>query len=1562
MTDRVLFKVKDAHQYGLWETDGTAAGTHLLHDGLAPDSITHEGLTPTDDGRVLFETTLGANSYDLWITDGTDAGTSILTTVTHQSNSADGATAITDYAALGNGKVLFVNGGPATPSGNIQGELWITDGTKAGTSLLVETTPATGASFEFNFSYGPSSLTPIGGGRALFENNDGINGGELWITDGTAAGTSMLKDINPGTGSSDAGLVDGFIDLGNGKFVFDAIVADAAHPKGEDQLWVTDGTAPGTLPLLTLGEVELTSIGAGKALFEASDKVHGYELWITDGTAACTAMVKDIYPGSSDSTPLLFEPLGNGKALFEANDGSHGSEPWVTDGTDAGTYMLADINPGPDFSQARQFTTIRPGVALFEASDPVHGNELWITNGTTAGTSLLKDIDPGSASGLIAADENAFHLMSNGKVLLAANDGTGAGLWITDGTAAGTVKFDDLNPTYPTFTDVGPSRILWAGGQGTDFNTAQNWVGGVVPAGAADVGIGAAFTVDVAQGAQNTLDSLQIGARAVLNLAAAGFVLTDASEVSGNAGGVVAGGGGTLTVGGTFANSGVIELSVPGAALQTNDGTVVLTGGGTVLLEGGAIGGRAGQPQNDLLINRDNTIIGTGGIGSGPGFAFPLTVQNDATIDGSAAAALSITAPVVNDGLLVGTGSGGLRLDDAIDNTAGTILASGDASVVTLDTGTVAGGSLAAANGGLLLVGADATLDGTAAPVLVSGSLTVAAGATLTLAGTISGGAIVLDGLATLADREGSGGPRAVPQPIVGYAFGDTLDLRGITVAAGATATLAGGTLTVANGGTDYSFQLAGLAADSQFHVRTSASGGVGVTMAVPPQQIVSTGAELNAAIDLLAFADAGLTYTIDLAADIRLVGAIDVLRGVQGAPIDIVGNGHTIDGAGLYDGFFVTAGTVTLSDTTLQNMLAQGSTGGAGRIAGGGGLGAGGALFIGAPAAGSSAGASVTLADVSFAGDVARGGAGGGANYASAGPGAGGGSLNGRYALGGAGAIGGGGNGSGIDGLTGAGFAGGGGGFGGGGGINPKTGGTYAGGVGGFGGGYSGPFYSNGPNGFGGGVGGAPSSGLYGHPGAGTGGDVFVQQGATLTVQSGTLYRGAVYGGATGSVNPFSQRFVGPSAGAGVFLQGNQVMTIDPGPGQTVTNSTEIADESGRFRGQLDGNVAGLMVTGGGTVVLSGQNSYLGATTVENATLLLSDNTFLGGFEPAALQLENGGTLLPQSQVMRDVTVSGEATLGGSTLMSGTLGGDAASTLDVTGGGLNLQSASDFAGTLVVHPGNFFSLTNFGIAITAALGTGTIQVQGDALVALDEGFADPLAFADPITGFNSAATLELGNIGLVAGATASLSGGTLSVVNGPTTYTFSLPDVPAGSQFNVGGNDSAVAVTLACFTAGTRILTATGEVPVEALRIGDAVATVCPGKLASVQWIGQRRVECACHPCPELLWPVRVRAGAFGHAEPVHDLLLSPDHAVYRRGDAASGAPGALVPVRYLINGVTVVQERTDAVHYFHIELDGHAVLLAEGLPAESYLETGNRSSFGKAGSAVTPHYNSAH
>lgn len=150
------------------------------------------------------------------------------------------------------------------------------------------------------------------------------------------------------------------------------------------------------------------------------------------------------------------------------------------------------------------------------------------------------------------------------------------------------------------------------------------------------------------------------------------------------------------------------------------------------------------------------------------------------------------------------------------------------------------------------------------------------------------------------------------------------------------------------------------------------------------------------------------------------------------------------------------------------------------------------------------------------------------------------------------------------------------------------------------------------------------------------------------------------------------------------------------------------------------------------------------------------------------------------------------------------------------------------------------------------------------------------------------------------------------------------------------------------CFVSGVRLMTTQGEVPVEDLRTGDLVLALEGQERVSlpIVWIGNRLLDLAPASDPHDGAPIRVRRGALDGGVPHRDVLLSHDHRLL--------VAGKLVPARLLVNDMTILPERgLRSVHYFHIELERHAVLLADGLPAESFLdEAGDRSFFSNADS----------
>ncbi len=221
------------------------------------------------------------------------------------------------------------------------------------------------------------------------------------------------------------------------------------------------------------------------------------------------------------------------------------------------------------------------------------------------------------------------------------------------------------------------------------------------------------------------------------------------------------------------------------------------------------------------------------------------------------------------------------------------------------------------------------------------------------------------------------------------------------------------------------------------------------------------------------------------------------------------------------------------------------------------------------------------------------------------------------------------------------------------------------------------------------------------------------------------------------------------------------------------------------------------------------------------------------------------------------------------------------------------------------------------------------------------------------VSGHSQDDTIDLPNIAYDPNGTASINDQQLQVVEGGTTvadfYLIRLPSVPGEEQVAAepdghGGTE----IIAACFAAGTPIATEDGAVAVELLAPGIRVR-LADGGAAPVVWIGHRHVDCERHPHPEAVWPVVIAPDAFGLGRPARALLLSPDHAVF--------VDGVLIPIRYLLNGATVAQVPTAHVAYYHVELPRHSVLLAEGLPVESYLDTGNRAAFANGGTAVLAH-----
>ncbi len=214
-------------------------------------------------------------------------------------------------------------------------------------------------------------------------------------------------------------------------------------------------------------------------------------------------------------------------------------------------------------------------------------------------------------------------------------------------------------------------------------------------------------------------------------------------------------------------------------------------------------------------------------------------------------------------------------------------------------------------------------------------------------------------------------------------------------------------------------------------------------------------------------------------------------------------------------------------------------------------------------------------------------------------------------------------------------------------------------------------------------------------------------------------------------------------------------------------------------------------------------------------------------------------------------------------------------------------------------------------------------------------------------------------SLGTSPSAYFSIDGGKTNLADFSTTSDYydwsgTVPNDSFDAYANYGAADplSAVDETLlsalgfdlaaTCFTPGTRIRTPEGEMPVEALRPGDAVLTRLRGAQA-VKWVGKREYDGRFVGDNHLILPVTIRAGALGPGVPGRDLIVSPGHGICLNG--------ALAPAWRLVNDVSITQAaRVESVTYYHVELAAHDLLLAENCLCESYLDIGDRAQFHNA------------
>jgi ELWxxDGT repeat protein len=415
---------------GIWVTDGTVAGTQQLEAFAQEDA----GPTPVVLGTdVLFDLPI-TFTYGIGVTNGTTGGTTLVQPPNANSTAPSPGYDMSYPVSIGN-KVIA--------EANLFGALLVTNGTAAGTSLLSFPTvpaPFTWSILSSLYSLGTKVIFNAGNTHPTLASEVD----DLWVSDGTSAGTKPL--VVPGENNGGLNPYN-FTVFGN-KAVF--LGDDSNSNFG---LWVTDGTVAGTSEITTpqLSSASDPSGGAtfflafgSDVLFRASGTDNTSSLWITNGTDAGTREINIPLPPTEFGTPNSLFPIpvvafGN-QALFLGDDGTKFAL-WVTDGTTAGTHELATPGLQIDSSAPGSSGSINPtdffawdGKVLFQGKDTAGRVGLWITDGTSAGTS---EILPANAYQL-GLNPSEFSLAGS-EVVFQATDAAGhVGLWVTDGTTAGT--------------------------------------------------------------------------------------------------------------------------------------------------------------------------------------------------------------------------------------------------------------------------------------------------------------------------------------------------------------------------------------------------------------------------------------------------------------------------------------------------------------------------------------------------------------------------------------------------------------------------------------------------------------------------------------------------------------------------------------------------------------------------------------------------------------------------------------------------------------------------------------------------------------------------------------------------------------------------------------------------------------------------------------------------------------------------------------------------------------------------------------------------------------------
>lgn len=405
----------------LWRSDGTTAGTRLVRD-INPGQADSTPRSLTVVGALLFFIADdGISGPELWKSNGTTTGTRRVADISPGSRGSLPAIGGAQLTAVGN--IAFF----AADDGINGVELWRSDGTAAGTTIARNIAPGAAGS-------SPGQLTNVNG-TLFFSANDGVNGIELWRSGGNPATTVQVKDINPGpTGSVPFELTA----LGS------TLYFSADDGSQGRELWRSDGSIDGTILVKNINPnpgvgafpAELTNV-AGTLYLRADDGSSGGELWRSDGSADGTRMVRDINLGAVASFPQQLTAMGD-TLYFAATDSINGVELWKSNGSTDSTVLVKNINPGVGFSSPASLTVVG-STLYFTANDGLSGVELWRSDGSNSGTRLVRDISPAATPSLASLSP------AGNRLFFSANDqNSGIEPWISDGSEAGTVMLKDI--------------------------------------------------------------------------------------------------------------------------------------------------------------------------------------------------------------------------------------------------------------------------------------------------------------------------------------------------------------------------------------------------------------------------------------------------------------------------------------------------------------------------------------------------------------------------------------------------------------------------------------------------------------------------------------------------------------------------------------------------------------------------------------------------------------------------------------------------------------------------------------------------------------------------------------------------------------------------------------------------------------------------------------------------------------------------------------------------------------------------------------------------------------